>query len=123
MGADCSRRCRSVLYNLDVKNLVVASANSSLFFTPLASLTIVSYNLLSNNLAMKDSKYTRDVHVPDPLDWQLRRDLLLTEIEGKNSHSRSNCHDPIYLKSVARWFNARTASFIFIPFFQAMRPM
>ncbi|KAF9274972.1 Protein angel 2 [Mortierella alpina] len=31
---------------------------------------------------MKDSKYTRDVHVPNPLDWQLRRDLLLTEIEG-----------------------------------------
>ncbi|KAF9952630.1 Glucose-repressible alcohol dehydrogenase transcriptional effector [Mortierella alpina] len=48
-------------------------------------LTVVSYNLLSNTLAMIGDTFRKNAHVPDPLQWESRRALLLTEIEGMDA--------------------------------------
>ncbi|KAF9944904.1 hypothetical protein BGZ72_001854, partial [Mortierella alpina] len=50
-----------------------------------ACLSIVSYNLLSNTLARTSGKYGRNIHIPDPLQWQSRMALLLREIKDTNA--------------------------------------
>lgn len=57
-----------------------------ILFCITACLSVGCYNLLSKELALRGRRFHKNVHVPNPLQWQSRRALLLTEIESKNTH-------------------------------------
>ncbi|KAF9570952.1 Protein angel 2 [Mortierella alpina] len=49
------------------------------------TLRVMTYNLLSNNLAQVDPRLRNNRYIPDPTVWALRRNLLLNEIGAINA--------------------------------------